>query len=116
LETALEKKNRKITAIGIFAYNALIIDDHTIEWIDAKEFNLADLAKIIGIKENQRAKAKITLELVEEPCEICGKLTTGDNLCDECGKMVCEDCAKTNSLNKYCPICFDLADKTKVTS
>lgn len=104
----LKEKKKKISAIGIFSRNLLVIDDQTLEWIDAKDFCLADLAKLIGIDENRGVKIKVTLEVVEEPCELCGKLTTGDKLCIKCGKVICDGCAKMDATGRYCPICFDL--------
>jgi hypothetical protein len=102
------EKGRKISAIGIFTYNMMTIDNQAVEWIDAKDFNLADLARIIGIDWDHNVKARVTLEVVTEPCEICGKLTTGDRVCDECGKMICDECAKTYQEFRYCPVCLDL--------
>lgn len=104
----MKEKKRKTSAIGIFTRNLLVIDDQTLEWIDAKDFCLADLAKLVGIDENNRVKIKVTLEVVEEPCELCGKLTTGDKLCIKCGKVICDECAKIDVTCRYCPICFDL--------
>ena len=43
------------------------------------------LAKSIGIDENNAVKAKITIEVMEEPCAFCGKLITGDHKCQKCG-------------------------------
>jgi formylmethanofuran dehydrogenase subunit E len=104
-----KEKKKKISATGIFSCNIMVIDDTTLQWIDAKEFNLADLAKAIGIDHEHKAKATITIEIVEQPCELCGKITTGDKICENCGKLVCDGCAKTDSNgNRYCPICFDL--------
>lgn len=103
----LNEKKKKISAIGVFTYNIMAIDNHTLEWIDVKDFNLANLAKLIGIDEDHNVKAKITLEVVEEPCELCGRLTTGDKLCTKCGKTICDECAKTDASSRYCPICFD---------
>jgi formylmethanofuran dehydrogenase subunit E len=112
----LKEKKKKISATGIFCCNMMVIDDTTIEWIDAKEFNLADLAKVIGIDHEHKAKATITIEIVEQPCELCGKLTTGDKICRECGKMICDECAKTDAHDdRYCPICFDLKTLPKIT-
>ena len=65
------------------------------------------LAKSIGIDENNVVKAKITIEVMEEPCAFCGKLITGDHKCQKCGKQVCDECAKTDSKGRYCPKCFD---------
>jgi RNA polymerase subunit RPABC4/transcription elongation factor Spt4 len=102
----LNKRSRKITATGTFYCNLISIDDTVIEWIDTKEFNLADLAKTLGIDHEHKVRAIISLEIVEQPCEICGKMTTGDKLCDECGKLVCDQCAKiTSHGNRYCPTC-----------
>lgn len=106
----LKEKPRRICAIGIFSRNLMVIDDQTLVWIDAKDFNLADLAKLIGIDEYRKVKAKITLEIVEEPCEVCGKLTSGDKLCEKCGKVICDRCAKTDIASRYCQICFRLKD------
>ncbi|MBS7281305.1 MAG: hypothetical protein KIH09_15925 [Candidatus Freyarchaeota archaeon] len=100
-------KKQKISAIGTLSHNIVRIDDNMIEWIDAAEFSLAALAKLIGIGDNQKVKAKITLEIVQEPCEICGKITTGDKLCTNCAKLVCDECAKTDVTGRYCPICFE---------
>jgi len=102
------KKNQKISAIGTLHYNIIKIDDEVIEWLDAKEFSLAALGKIIGVDEEHEVKARITFEIVQEPCEICGKITTGDKLCDECAKIICDKCAKTNAAGRYCPTCFNL--------
>jgi formylmethanofuran dehydrogenase subunit E len=66
----------------------------------------AYLAESIGIDENHTVKAKITLEVVEEPCGLCGELATGDQICQKCGKLVCDKCAKTDSSGRYCPKCF----------
>ncbi len=108
----ITEKKKKISATGILSCNLLVINDTTIEWVDAKEFNLADLAKAIGINHEHKAKAMITIEIVEQPCELCGKITTGDKICQECGKMICDDCAKIDAAgNRYCPICFDLKFK-----
>lgn len=101
-------KKQKISAVGTISYNILRIDDNIIEWIDAAEFSLAALAKLIGIGDDQKVKAKITLEIVQEPCEICGKVTTGDKLCVKCAKLVCDECAKTDATGRYCPICFEM--------
>jgi hypothetical protein len=108
----LAEKKLKISATGILTCNIIAIDDNTIEWLDAKEFNLACLAKAIGIDVNHKAKATITIEIVEQPCEMCGKLTMGDKLCEQCGKLVCDQCAKTDPTGRYCPICFDLKNQS----
>jgi len=99
------EKKKKITATGIFTCNLIIINDHTVEWLEAKDFNLAALSKGIGVNHEHSVKATITLELVEEPCIICGKLTTGDMICQNCGKPVCDECAKTETAERYCPVC-----------
>jgi hypothetical protein len=101
-------KKQKISAVGTISYNILKIDDNIIEWIDATEFSLAALAKLIGIEDAQKVRAKITLEIVQEPCEICGKITTGDKLCTNCAKLVCDECAKKDPTGRYCPICFEM--------
>jgi len=104
----MKDKKNKISATGILSYNIIKIDDNIIEWLDADDFSLAALGKLIGIGEDHKVKTKITLEIVQEPCELCGKLTTGDKLCDKCRKMICDDCAKTDPTGRYCPTCFDL--------
>jgi len=83
-----------------------------LEWIDAKEFNPADLAKLIGVDEDHKIRAKITLEVVEERCKLCGEFTTGDKLCDSCGEPICNKCSKTDATGRYCPTCFDLKKQT----
>jgi hypothetical protein len=77
--------------------------------VDADTSKLVDpayLAESIGIDENHTVKAKITLEVVEEPCEVCGKLATGDQICQICGKLVCDKCARIDSRGRCCPKCF----------
>jgi formylmethanofuran dehydrogenase subunit E len=107
----LGKKSSRIAATGIFTLNTIMINDHAVQWIDTEEFNLADLGKILGIDGEHKIKAKITLEIVEEPCDICHKPTTGDKLCEKCGRPICDECAKTNPTGRYCPICFDLLEQ-----
>lgn len=107
----LKDKKKKISATVILGCNIITINDTTIEWLDAKELNLADLAKAIGIDVDYKAKATVTIEVVEQPCELCGKLTTEDKLCEQCGKLLCDGCAKTDPPGRYCPICFDLKNQ-----
>lgn len=83
-----EKKKKTINGIGIFTLHLTTVDGWVVRWIDRK------------------AKAKITLELVEEPCALCGKLTTGDKLCAKCEKIICDECAKVDGEDRYCPDCF----------
>lgn len=98
-------EKKKIAATGILTCNLIIINDHTIEWLEAQDFNLAALANGLGVNTEHKAKATITLELVEEPCIICGKPTTGDKICQNCGKPICDECAKTEEPERYCPVC-----------
>jgi ribosomal protein L32 len=107
----LEKKNNKITATGILGCNVMSIDDNAVEWLDARDFSIAALAGTIGINLEHKAKASITLEIVEQPCELCGQLATGHQLCDECGKVICDNCSKSDAAGRYCPVCFDLRKK-----
>jgi len=108
LDVLIGNKRKKISAVGVLGCNLIVIDDCAIEWLDAKEFNLATLAKTIGIDIEHKAKARITIEITEEHCEICGKPTTGNKLCEQCGELICDECAKTDATGRYCPICFDL--------
>lgn len=98
-------EKKKIRATGILTSNMVVINDHTIEWLDAKDFSLAALAKSIGIDSEHKAKATITIEIVEEPCAFCGNMTTGDKICQNCGKVVCDKCAATEELERCCSIC-----------
>jgi len=66
------------------------------------------LAKLIGVHEERKVKAKITLEVVEERCKLCGEFTTGDRLCDGCAEPICDKCAKTDATGRYCQICYNL--------
>jgi hypothetical protein len=105
----LKQKNKKYCVLGVLTYNMILIDNSAIEWIDGKDFSLASLAKLFGLNENKNIKAKITLEVAEEPCELCGRVTTGDKICQRCGKMICDECARTDKIgDRYCPICYDL--------
>jgi formylmethanofuran dehydrogenase subunit E len=101
----LKERTRKISAIGTFVRNTIMIDDMAVEWIDAKEFNPADLAKLIGLDEEHRIKAKITFEVIEDQCRLCSEPTSGDKLCDICGEPICDTCAITDATGRYCPTC-----------
>ena len=107
----LKYKKKKVSATVILGCNIITINDDTIEWLDAKGLNLADLAKAIGIDVDYKAKATVTIEVVEQPCELCGKLTTEGKLCEQCGKLLCDGCAKTDPPGRYCPICFNLKNQ-----
>jgi len=96
------KKKRKSNITGIFRNDSQGVDVYSSKWVDP-----AYLAESIGIDKNHIVKAKIKLEIVEEPCEFCGSLTTEDQICQKCGKLVCDKCAKEDSKRRYCPICFN---------
>jgi len=103
----LSSRKGPVTAILTLTYNVTIIDDDAHEWINAKEHNLTSLAKILGLDENHPIRAKITLELSEEPCTVCSQPTTGDKICANCSKPVCDEHAKTDTTGtRYCPICY----------
>jgi rRNA maturation endonuclease Nob1 len=101
----LSEKKKKITATGILTCNLIVINDHTVEWLEAGDFSLTTLARSIGIDHEHKAKATITIELVEEPCILCGKPVAGDKICQNCGKPICDECAKTDQQERYCPVC-----------
>ncbi|MCL6578963.1 MAG: hypothetical protein K6T73_06195 [Candidatus Bathyarchaeota archaeon] len=107
-------KKQKITATGTLTYNIFKVNDDMIEWLDAQDFSLAALGKLIGIDGDNKVKVRVTLEVVQEPCELCGKLTTGDKLCSKCNRIICDECAKTDPTGRYCPTCFNL--KTQPTT
>lgn len=107
-------RRRMVSSTGVMQINMISIDDTVIEWLDADTFHLADLAKAIGIDGEHDAKATVTIEIVRGPCEICGKLATGDRLCDKCGKMICTKCAHTDLTGTYCSTCRD--EKSKKVS
>jgi formylmethanofuran dehydrogenase subunit E len=104
----LSEKNKKISATGILTSNVIMIDEQEIEWIDFRETSLAALAKVIGIDPEHKSKVNITIEIVEQPCEQCGKPATGDQICQTCGKLVCDECARTDATGRYCPVCYDI--------
>lgn len=99
------EKKMRIQATGILTLNVILVNNNSLEWLDAVDFNLPALAKGIGIDHGHKIKATITIDLVEEPCIICGNLTNGDKICQNCGKPICDVCAKTEELERYCPIC-----------
>jgi len=101
----LPDKKKKIQATGVLTLNILSIDGNILEWLEATDFNLSALAKGVGIDHEHKAKATITIELVEEPCAICGKPTLGDKICQNCGKIICDQCAETTEDERYCPVC-----------
>lgn len=100
-------KKGPITAILTLTYNVTLIDGDAHEWIDAKEHSLASLAKVIGLDENHKIRTKITFELTEEPCIICQTPATGDKICQNCGKPICDQHARIDTAGtRYCPICY----------
>jgi hypothetical protein len=98
-------KKKKISATGIFTCNIIVINGDTVEWLEAEDFNLPALVKSMGIDQEHKVRATINLELVEEPCIMCGKPTTGDKICQNCGKPICDECAETDNPERYCPVC-----------
>jgi len=95
-------KKSVVCVTGIFRLGLMGVEACTSRLLDP-----AHLAESIGIDEDHAVKAKITLEVVEEPCELCGEPSTGHQICQKCGKLVCDKCAKTYSKGRYCPKCFD---------
>jgi hypothetical protein len=95
------KKKSQVCVTGIFKAGLVGVDTHTSKLVDP-----ARLAESIGIEENHAVKAKITLEVVEGPCELCGEPATGHQICQKCGKLVCDKCAKKDSSGRYCPKCL----------
>jgi hypothetical protein len=108
LSDIVPEKKRRIQATGTLEINTVLINGSAIEWLDMKDFNLADLAKTLGITDEHKAKGTITIEITQHPCEMCGKPTEGDNLCEQCCKVICDACAERDGPIRYCPICFDL--------
>ena len=107
------QKGRTIAAIGTFMQNVTMIDGDAHEWIDAKEFSLATLAKQIGLTPDTPVRLKVTLQLIDEHCEFCGELTTSDHLCDQCFTTVCDKCAKKDAAgSRFCPNCAKLQGLT----
>jgi hypothetical protein len=51
-------------------------------------------------------KARLRVDVVEMPCELCGKPAMGDQVCQECGIVVCDDCVGMVGDKRYCPACF----------
>jgi len=101
----LTEKRTRVQATGILTLDLIAVDDNVIEWINAADFNLPAIAKGIGIDHEHKVKATINIELVEEPCIICGKPVAGNKICQNCGRPICDTCAKTESQERYCPIC-----------
>jgi len=101
----LVQKRKRVQATGILTLDLIAVDDNMIEWISAADFNLPAMAKGIGIDHEHKVKATINIELVEEPCVICGSLVAGDKICQNCGRPICDKCAKTERQERYCPIC-----------
>lgn len=105
------QKGRTISAIGTFTQNVTMVDGDAHEWIDAREFSLAMLAKQVGLTPDNPVRLKITLEIIDEHCEFCGNLTTSDRLCDKCYTTVCDSCAKKDQENRrLCPNCAKLQE------
>ena len=96
-----KRKRKESSVTGIFRRDLNGFDPSASKWIDPES-----VAKSVGIDEDHVVKAKLTLEVVEEPCELCGKLATGDQICQKCGKLVCDDCAKAVGNKRFCPECF----------
>jgi hypothetical protein len=96
------KGKSEFSVTGIFRHDLSGIDLSTSKRVDSFA-----LARGIGIDEKHTVKAKITIEVVKEPCEFCRTPATGYQICQKCGKAVCDKCAKTDSGERYCPTCFD---------
>jgi hypothetical protein len=95
------KTRSRVSITGIFRTGLIGVDTNTSELVDP-----AHLARSIGIDENHIVKARITIEVVEEPCGVCGETATGAQICQKCGMPVCDKCAKEDSKGRYCPKCF----------
>jgi hypothetical protein len=95
------KERGKVSVTGIFGTGLIGVATNSSELVDP-----ANLAKSIGIDENHTVKARITIEIVEEPCVVCRETATGAQICQKCGKPVCDKCAKADSKGRYCPKCF----------
>lgn len=106
METQTVKKS-KIEDVGVLRWCALIMDDEHLEWIDAREFSLAGLASEIGVDVASEVKVKVVLEVVQEPCLYCGRITSGEKLCQRCHAVVCDECSKMYMTARYCPPCFN---------
>lgn len=96
-----EKKN-KVTVTGTFRHDLTGVDLYTSKWVEPSY-----LANNVGIDENHTVRVRITLEVIEEPCELCGKPATGYQICQRCGMLVCDKCARKDLTRRYCPTCFD---------
>jgi len=99
------ERKKKIQATGILTLDIVAVDDSIIEWLNTVDYSIPAMAKGIGITHDHKVKATISLELAEEPCVICGKPVIGDKICQNCGKPICDTCAGTENLERYCPIC-----------
>jgi len=67
------------------------------------------LAKTLGLTPDNPVRLKITLEMVDERCEFCGKVTTSYRLYDKCFATVCDNCAKRDAGGRrLCPTCAEL--------
>lgn len=101
----LKGMKRIVQATGILTLNLIAIDDNVIEWLNAADFDLPAMAKGLGVDYEHKVRATINIELVEEPCIICGTPVSGDKICQNCGRPICDNCAETEWLERYCPIC-----------
>lgn len=96
-----KRKRKESSATGILRRDLNGFDPSTSKWIDPE-----NVARGVGIDEDHVVKARLTLEVVEEPCELCGKRAFGDQICQKCGKVLCDGCARTVGNKRYCPACF----------
>lgn len=66
----------------------------------------AGLVEGVEVDVDRVVKARLRLDVVEKPCEVCGKPATCDQVCQECGRVVCDDCVGMVGDRRYCPACF----------
>ncbi|NWF87767.1 hypothetical protein HXY32_08190 [Candidatus Bathyarchaeota archaeon] len=50
---------------------------------------------------------KTNLKTLEKPCGQCRKSTIAKKSCLKCGRIICDNCAKFNMEDRYCPACFE---------
>jgi formylmethanofuran dehydrogenase subunit E len=103
------KRKSSFCVTGIFTQGLKGIEAKTSRKLDPE-----CLAEAIGINENHPVKAKITIEVVQEPCELCGEPATGHQVCHKCGKLICDKCASNYCQGRYCPKCY--GEKTRALS
>ena len=75
--------------------------------LDATKCEIPTLAAALGIPEKEAEKIAISIDAFKK-CENCGKIkpVAQTKICNRCGKLICDECAKKYEDYYFCPTCY----------